>query len=92
MGRKKVASPRYGPVREVCIIQACADCIASGTALHSLHALEHPRWEDYTYEYLDPVPNRFYWLGDGQTYAEKTMTGDRVCSQMFVPIARADMQ
>ncbi|OCH86448.1 FAD/NAD-binding domain-containing protein [Obba rivulosa] len=48
-----------------------------GSALHAMRTLEHPRWEDYTYEPLDPVRNRFYWLGDGQTYAEKTMSGDR---------------
>ncbi|EMD35981.1 hypothetical protein CERSUDRAFT_96205 [Gelatoporia subvermispora B] len=47
-----------------------------GSSLHAVRALERPRWEDYTYERLDSV-NRFYWLGDGQTYAEKTMTGDR---------------
>ncbi|OCH84940.1 FAD/NAD-binding domain-containing protein [Obba rivulosa] len=48
-----------------------------GSSLHAVRALERPRWEDYTFEPLDPVRNRFYWLGDGQTYAEKTMTGDR---------------
>ncbi|KZT07862.1 FAD/NAD-binding domain-containing protein [Laetiporus sulphureus 93-53] len=48
-----------------------------GSSLHSVRALEHPRWEDYKYEYTDGVRNRMYWLGDGQTYNEKTMTGDR---------------
>ncbi|TFK83063.1 FAD/NAD-P-binding domain-containing protein [Polyporus arcularius HHB13444] len=48
-----------------------------GSTLHALKSLEHPRWEDYNYEPLDPVENRMYWLGDGQTYAEKTLTGDR---------------
>ena len=36
----------------------------------------HPRWEDYNYERADAVHNRLYWLGDGQTYNEKTLTGD----------------
>ena len=36
----------------------------------------HPRWEDFKYEPADPTTNRFYWLGDGQTHAEKTLTGD----------------
>ena len=41
-----------------------------------MRALQHPRWEDYEYSRKDEVPNRLYWLGDGQTYNEKTMTGD----------------
>ncbi|KAL7277474.1 hypothetical protein ACG7TL_008395 [Trametes sanguinea] len=49
-----------------------------GSSLHAMRALSHPRWEDYNYEPLDPVDNRLHWLGDGQTYAEKTMSGDRV--------------
>ncbi|KAL7277473.1 hypothetical protein ACG7TL_008394 [Trametes sanguinea] len=49
----------------------------AGSTLHALKALSHPRWEDYNYELADPVKNRLYWLGDGQTYAEKTLTGDR---------------
>ncbi|TBU26572.1 FAD/NAD(P)-binding domain-containing protein [Dichomitus squalens] len=48
-----------------------------GSTLHALKALRHPRWEDYNYEQADPIPNRMYWLGDGQTWNEKTMTGDR---------------
>ncbi|KAH9888569.1 FAD/NAD-P-binding domain-containing protein [Cubamyces lactineus] len=48
-----------------------------GSTLHALKALSYPRWEDFTYELVDPVENRFYWLGDGQTHAEKTLTGDR---------------
>ncbi|KAG7099932.1 hypothetical protein E1B28_001725 [Marasmius oreades] len=44
-----------------------------GSTLHCLRALEHPRWEDYHYKPLDDKPrNRFYWLGDGQTTADKT--------------------
>ncbi|KAI8971008.1 FAD/NAD-P-binding domain-containing protein [Trametes punicea] len=49
-----------------------------GSTLHALRTLANPRWEDSNYERLDPVENRFYWLGDGQTNAEKTLTGDRV--------------
>ena len=51
--------------------------LSPGSTLHALKALEHPRWEDFNYEPVDPVHNRMYWLGDGQTYAEKTLTGDR---------------
>lgn len=51
-----------------------------GSCLHAARAFERPRWEDYNYEYLDGVRNRFYWLGDGSTYNEKYMTGDRTCS------------
>ncbi|KAI0364846.1 FAD/NAD-P-binding domain-containing protein [Pilatotrama ljubarskyi] len=47
-----------------------------GSTLHALKALTHPRWEDYNYELADPVQNRMYWLGDGQTHNEKTLTGD----------------
>jgi len=45
--------------------------------LHAMRALAHPRWEDFEYERLDKVRNRFYWLGDGQTVFEKTMEGNR---------------
>ncbi|KAI1787759.1 FAD/NAD(P)-binding domain-containing protein [Ganoderma leucocontextum] len=48
-----------------------------GSTLHALRALRNPRWEDYNYEQADDIPNRMYWLGDGQTWNEKTMTGDR---------------
>ncbi|RPD59865.1 FAD/NAD(P)-binding domain-containing protein [Lentinus tigrinus ALCF2SS1-6] len=48
-----------------------------GSSLHAVRALQHPRWEDFEYSRLDHVPNRLYWLGDGQTYNEKTLTGDR---------------
>ncbi|VDB82950.1 unnamed protein product [Peniophora sp. CBMAI 1063] len=50
-----------------------------GSCLHLARALSHPRWEDYDYEGLaeDHTENRFYWLGDGLTLAEKTLTGDR---------------
>ncbi|EIN14235.1 FAD/NAD(P)-binding domain-containing protein [Punctularia strigosozonata HHB-11173 SS5] len=49
-----------------------------GSCLHAVRALAHPRWEDFNYQHLSGEPqNRFYWLGDGQTYNEKTFTGDR---------------
>ncbi|KZV71680.1 FAD/NAD-P-binding domain-containing protein [Peniophora sp. CONT] len=50
-----------------------------GSCLHLSRVLTHPRWEDFTYERLneDQTTNRFFWLGDGLTYAEKTLTGDR---------------
>ncbi|VDB82944.1 unnamed protein product [Peniophora sp. CBMAI 1063] len=50
-----------------------------GSCLHFIHVLSRPRWEDFDYERLaeDRSQNKFYWLGDGLTYAEKTMTGDR---------------
>ena len=48
-----------------------------GSGLHALRALRHPRWEDYDYERKDDENNLLYWLGDGQTWNEKTLTGDR---------------
>ncbi|KZT66595.1 FAD/NAD(P)-binding domain-containing protein [Daedalea quercina L-15889] len=48
-----------------------------GSCLHAVRALEYPRWEDFQYELPDGIKNRMHWLGDGQTYNEKTMTGDR---------------
>ncbi|KAI0761050.1 hypothetical protein BD413DRAFT_617293 [Trametes elegans] len=48
-----------------------------GSVLHGLKTLMHPRWEDYDYELAGPTHNRLYWLGDGQTWNEKTLTGDR---------------
>ena len=57
---------------------ACA-----GSALHALRALQHPRWEDFDYERKDAVDNRMYWLGDGQTWNEKTLTGDSMSSVLI---------
>ena len=48
-----------------------------GSNVHAKKALQYPRWEDYNYERADDVENPLYWLGDGQTYNEKTLTGDR---------------
>jgi len=48
-----------------------------GSCLHSLVALRHPRWEDFTYEREKDVKSRFHWLGDGYTYNEKYLVGDR---------------
>ena len=50
---------------------------STGSTLHALRCLQHPRWEDYNYERIDDTDNRMYWLGDGQTWNEKTLTGDR---------------
>ena len=51
--------------------------MTTGSNLHAIHAMEHPRWEDYDYERIDNAPNRLYWLGDGQTVNETNNTGDR---------------
>ncbi|EIW74531.1 FAD/NAD(P)-binding domain-containing protein [Coniophora puteana RWD-64-598 SS2] len=56
-----------------------------GSSLHALRAFEHPRWEDFDYEYQNTGEegsavsrsNRFHWLGDGFSYNEKYMVGDR---------------
>jgi hypothetical protein len=51
--------------------------ILAGSCLHAARALTHPRWEDYSYEPYDrSTDNRFHWLGDGQTVADKTPGGD----------------
>ena len=50
-----------------------------GSCLHAVRALTVPRWEDFNYERLDKTKNRLFWLGDGMTYSEKTLTGDRKC-------------
>ena len=41
-----------------------------------MKALQYPKWEDYEYEYADSEDNSLYWLGDGQTWAEKSQQGD----------------
>ncbi|KAI0088290.1 FAD/NAD-P-binding domain-containing protein [Irpex rosettiformis] len=48
-----------------------------GSSLHCMRALRYPRWEDFNYERVDKTDNRLFWLGDGMTYSEKTLTGDR---------------
>ncbi|KAH8108598.1 FAD/NAD-binding domain-containing protein [Phellopilus nigrolimitatus] len=48
-----------------------------GSTLHAIEALKRPRWEDYNYERLNGIQNRFHWLGDGSTHNEKHMTGNR---------------
>jgi hypothetical protein len=50
--------------------------VPQGSPLHCARALEHPRWEDYIFEPLDNVKNRFYWLGDGHTVADRAKDGD----------------
>jgi hypothetical protein len=54
----------------------------SGSNIHCMRALRHPRWEDFNYERLDKTGNRLYWLGDGMSYHEKTFTGDST----FIPV------
>ena len=51
--------------------------VNQGSSLHAQRALSSPRWEDYNYEQSDEGQDGLYWLGDGQTYNEKTLTGDR---------------
>ena len=51
-----------------------------GSNLHAVRALQHPRWEDYEYERVDPEENSLYWLGDGQSWDEKNENGDSACS------------
>jgi len=49
-----------------------------GSCLHCIRAMANPRWEDFKFEPLDEgIKNRFFWLGDGSTYNEANMTGDR---------------
>ncbi|KAL3460586.1 hypothetical protein BJX64DRAFT_262573 [Aspergillus heterothallicus] len=40
-----------------------------GSSLHAMKALAHPRWEDYTYEYVNDNPNG--WIGDGWAEDER---------------------
>ncbi|KKK14524.1 hypothetical protein P175DRAFT_0534625 [Aspergillus ochraceoroseus IBT 24754] len=40
-----------------------------GSSLHSMKVLSYPRWEDYSYEYVNDNPNG--WLGDGWTEDER---------------------
>ncbi|THH07656.1 hypothetical protein EW145_g3232 [Phellinidium pouzarii] len=48
-----------------------------GSCLHAAKTLQNPRWEDFNFEQLGDRKNRFFWLGDGSTYNEKHMVGDR---------------
>jgi hypothetical protein len=70
-------SDRY-LAREVICVDTQARKINSltGSPLHAVRAFSHPRWEDYHYEYLEGCKNRLYWLGDGQTVADKDPKGD----------------
>lgn len=42
-----------------------------GSSLHARKALDHPRWEDFTFDRL-PDHDILGWLGDGWTNADKT--------------------
>ncbi|OJJ43910.1 hypothetical protein ASPZODRAFT_2113943 [Penicilliopsis zonata CBS 506.65] len=39
-----------------------------GSGLHAVEALKNPRWEDFSYEYIDP--DSMSWLGNGWTLNE----------------------
>ena len=46
--------------------------------MHFVRALEHPRWEDFSYEPLEKMDrNRFYWLGNGATRADMDPAGNK---------------
>lgn len=62
-----------------------------GSCLHALRALERPRWEDYDYELLDGKKNRFYWLGDGWSDAEKNGNGDGACHHLQTMTRRHEL-
>ncbi|KAF8900786.1 hypothetical protein CPB85DRAFT_1324906 [Mucidula mucida] len=47
-----------------------------GSCTHAARTLENPRWEDFTYERLPKSKNRFHWLGDGNTVADKIPEAD----------------
>ena len=51
-------------------------CI-TGSNSHQMRALKNPRWEDFNYESESKTKNRFWWFGNGYTYNEQTLTGDR---------------
>jgi len=55
--------------------------VISGSPIHAARALEYPRWEDFKYEQLDNVHNRFYWLGNGTTLAD---TDPKVDSESYL--------
>lgn len=40
-----------------------------GTISHAISTLREPRWEDFTYEYLDPE-DPFAYLGNGKTWVD----------------------
>jgi hypothetical protein len=85
MGRTRGEWCLYGRVCLLCtfllILNRCLVVTRpTGSGLHAMRALSQPRWEDFEYERLDKVRNRFYWLGDGQTVSEKTMEGNRECT------------
>ncbi|KAJ3554994.1 hypothetical protein NM688_g2817 [Phlebia brevispora] len=48
-----------------------------GSGLHCMRALKNPRWEDFNYEYVNRRGNRLHWLGNGMTYNEVTLSGNR---------------
>lgn len=78
---RKAALSHFGPVsnsQRLGSIVASHPLLGIGSTLHTIRALQYPRWEDFNYERVDDVDNCLYWFGNGQTYNEKNMTGDRM--------------
>ena len=46
-----------------------------GSSLHAIKVLENPRWEDFTYTYVDNNPTG--WLGNGSTVADNDRKSDK---------------
>ena len=76
LGKKKAGWLRFGQVSIPRIAPLTCFIALQGSPLHCARALAHPRWEDYIFEPLDNVKNRFYWLGDGHTTADRDNNAD----------------
>jgi hypothetical protein len=77
LGKKKAGWLQFGQVSITsALLHWMFMTVPQGSPLHCARALEHPRWEDYIFEPLDNVKNRFYWLGDGHTVADRAKDGD----------------
>lgn len=46
-----------------------------GSSLHAIRALEKPRWEDFTYTYIND--NNFAWFGDGWAIPDRTRVSEQ---------------
>ena len=55
------------------------NAVYPGSSLHYIEILQHPRWEDYEFEYQDQSGGKNMWefLGRGLTVAEQTPGMDR---------------
>ena len=63
----------------------------TGSSLNQIRALEHPRFEDYEYTYVDENAsrNRFFWLGNGSTVSqEENKPGTRAWNITRKPSAK----